>query len=256
MYTDGTLALRISDPHPEKAAPLHIDALIRAELLRAGIPTPQTRELGHLPDGRAYSLETLIRGDDSAPSALGWQELGQALAVLHALPHQGYGLLQNRDDRVVGRCAGAEQGFQSRLEHAWPFDGRPLSAKALVWLAPELTDPLTRLEEELRALAKLPTAVCHTDLHRAQCIWRGGRLAALLDFGDASIGPAAWDWASLAYFHGWAVAGQVSGQPLGRQVPLFGLLLAFHRASRAVVLNRPERGQEAVAFARSCLERL
>lgn len=86
-----------------------------------------------------------------------------------------------------------------------------------------------------------------------------GRLAALLDFGDASIGPPAWDVASLAFFHGWEVAALVAGAaglPCGRDAALFGLLLALHHASRSVTLGRPARMPAAVTLARDCLARL
>lgn len=256
VYTDGVQVVRLSDPNPGKAARFRVDAQVRRKLRELGIPTPRTSELGHLPDGRAYSVEGLVKGDDLPPSPRGWQQLSGAIRALHTLKFSGYGLLEDREDILNGSQSNAEDGFRSRLEQAWPFHAGTLQAQPLIWLEKELHDPLQALEGELHDLAHLPVCVCHTDLHLNQWVWRGGELAAFLDFGDASIGPPAWDWASLAYFHGWEPAARLAGEPLGREVALFGLLLAFHRASRAVTLNRPARKVEAVAFARSCLERL
>lgn len=256
VYTDGRRVVRFSDPNPGKEARFRVDAQVRSKLLDAGVKTPRTQDLGTLPGGRTYSIENLIRADDSVPSEAGWQDLAQALRVLHGLPYQGYGLLQDRTDLLAGQCLQPADGFTSRLQQAWPFIEQPLTAQPLIWAAPELSRPLSQLEGSLRALTDLPAAVCHTDLHVNQLLWQEGRLAALLDFGDASIGPAAWDWASLAYFHGWDRAAQVAGQSLTHDAALFGLLIAFHRASRAVTLNRPQRTAEAVAFAWSCLKRL
>jgi aminoglycoside phosphotransferase (APT) family kinase protein len=118
---------------------------------------------------------------------------------------------------------------------------------------------LAALEPELWRLAELPSALCHTDLHGGQLRWQGGRLAALLDFGDAAIGPPAWDIASVAWFHGWSAAEEIAqgvGLRCDHPVALFGLLLAFHRANRAAEQGSPQRSAEAAAFARSCLSRL
>lgn len=135
----------------------------------------------------------------------------------------------------------------------------PLERHPLIGTAPELALPIARLRDGLEGVICGETALCHTDLHREQFRWQEGRLSALLDFGDAAIGPPAWDLASIAYFHGWEVAeGVASAAALncGHSAALFGLLLAFHRASRAVTMGRSTHPTEAAAFARSCLVRL
>ena len=256
VFTNGSQVVRISDPNPGKAARFRVDAQVRQKLHALGVPTTLTSDIGVLPDGRAFSVEGLVKGDDLPPSGRGWQQLSEAIHALHTLNFTGYGLLEDREDVLHGSQPTPEDGFRSRLQDAWPFHSGSLQTQPLIWLEQTLSEPIQALEDELRALAHLPACVCHTDLHLNQWVWRGGELAAFLDFGDASIGPPEWDWASLAYFHGWDSAGKLAGQRLGRPVALFGLLLAFHRASRAVTLNRPGRKAEAVAFARSCLERL
>ncbi|MFC6661917.1 aminoglycoside phosphotransferase family protein [Deinococcus multiflagellatus] len=186
----------------------------------------------------------------------GWADLGRALRVLHALPHSGHGLLAD-DARVLqGQAQDPGAGVRSRLPSAWPFGPLPLDQQPLVQADRSLQPHLDALTPEFQRAAGAPTRVCHTDLHAGQLIWRGGRLAALLDFGDAACVPAAWDVASAAYFHGWAAAAQVAaaaGLPCDEDAALFGLLLAQHRAARA---RRREQMAQAVGFAHGCLGRL
>ncbi|GAA5500726.1 hypothetical protein Dxin01_00451 [Deinococcus xinjiangensis] len=252
VYTDGSRALRlalINDAH------LLSQAHIQQALAVARAKVAPVLEAGYLPSGRAYCLEGLVRGDDSEPSRAGWAELGQTLAALHALSHTGHGLLQDRPDALCGASQTPESGLLTRLRRVWPFDAAPLESHPLLWRAPELGPPLWALADELKAVLHSQTAVCHTDLHHNQLIWRGGRLAALLDFGDATVAPPAWDSASLAFYHGWD-AVMLAGLEAGRAAALFGLLLAFHRAGRAAETGSVARQAQAAAFARGCLERL
>lgn len=258
-YTDGERVVRLSAPHPGKEVRFAVDAAIRAALGAAGVPTSQSLEAGVLPNGRAYSVDTFVVGDGSEPLPEGWADLGRALGALHRLPHSGFGLLEDRSDALVGQAQTAVDGLRTRLQDAWPFGETALEDHPLIRAAPELASRIARLRDGLESVIHGQTALCHTDLHRGQFRWREGRLSALLDFGDAAIGPPAWDVASLAYFHGWAVAeevGRAASLSCGRDAALFGLLLSFHRASRAITLSRPARLTEATQFARSCLERL
>ena len=45
----------------------------------------------------------------------------------------------------------------------------------------------------------------HSDLHDENILDAGGALG-IIDFGQALIGPAAWEFAALAYFLGWPTA--------------------------------------------------
>lgn len=256
-YTDGRRVARLAVL--EQDARLTVEAAVRQALHAAGVPTPEVLEVGRLPSGRAFTVDTLASGDGNGPSPAGWSDLGGALAALHALPHSGYGLLEDRADLFRGLACTPADGLRTRLEEAWPFGTTSLGTHPLIAAAPDLAEPLAGLEGDLRDVIGGRAALCHTDLHGEQFRWQAGRLAALLDFGDAAIGPPAWDVASLAYFHGWPAAVEVAraaALPCGREAALFGLLLAFHRASRAVTLNRPARTAEAVTFARGCLARL
>lgn len=248
-FTDGWRVVRLA---AGPGARLVVQAAVMRALHEAGVPTPQVLEVGTFPSGRTYSLETLVEGDGDGPSAEGWADLGRALAALHALPHTGFGLLEDRADAFVGQTNTPGDGLRTRLQDAWPLGKTALSEHPLIRAAPELAPPLAGMRAGLEGAVRGETALCHTDLHREQFRWREGRLSALLDFGDAAIGPPAWDVASVAYFHGWEAAG-ATGLPVERDAALFGLLLAFHRASRA---RSQARLGEAAAFARSCLDHL
>ncbi len=255
VYTDGKRVLRLA-LGPE--ARLSSQAGIMRALSVAGVPVPEVLEVGLLPTGRVFSLESFVAGDDAGPSREGWADLGRALGALHTLPHAGFGVLENRDGDLLGIATTPADGLRTRLK-AWPLNRGKLSAQPLIHHAPDLALPLAALEPELWQVAETPSALCHTDLHVGQFLWQGGRLAALLDFGDAAIGPPAWDIASVAYFHGWNVAEMVAETAslrCDRNAALFGLLLTFHRAGRAAEQNRPQRLAECVGFARSCLNRL
>jgi len=102
-----------------------------------------------------------------------------------------------------------------------------------------------------------------TDLHEGQLLVADGRLVGLLDFGDATVGPPWWDIASFAYFHGWCLAKEVRAgytlDPSSRREILakarrFAILIALHRASRPVTLQRPRRMQDAPRFLRLTLD--
>ncbi|WP_081995087.1 aminoglycoside phosphotransferase family protein [Deinococcus radiopugnans] len=259
VYTAGRRVLRLARS-PE--ARLHAQAGVMRALSAAGVPVPEVLDVGWLPSGRAFTLETLVTGDDAGPSAAGWADLGRALGVLHALPHAGFGLLEDRAAGFQGAASTSADGLRTRLQ-GWPLNGGELFVQPLLRHAPDLAPPLRALEAELWRVAgtpaTLPSALCHTDLHAGQIRWQAGRLVALMDFGDAAVGPPAWDVASVAYFHGWSVAARVAeaaALACNRDAALFGLLLALHRAGRAAEQGGPARLDEAVAFARGCVRRL
>ncbi|MBZ9752408.1 aminoglycoside phosphotransferase family protein [Deinococcus sp. HMF7604] len=252
-YTDGRRVARLARTADAR---LGVQVQLQRRLAAQGVPVPPVLETGLLRGETPYSVDILISGDGQPPTAAGWADLGEALGALHHLPHEGYGLLEDRADGLRGQASRPELGIITRLPGVWPFGPVPLTVHPLIQADSALLAPLTALKAQLREAVRHPAAVCHTDLHAGQLIWRGGRLAALLDFGDAAAGPPAWDTASVAYFHGWAAAQQVAaaaGQPCGEASALFGVLLALHRASRA---QRREQVRQAVTFAFSCLRRL
>ncbi|MFC4426320.1 aminoglycoside phosphotransferase family protein [Deinococcus navajonensis] len=249
VFTDGHRVVRLG---VGREARLRVQVQLQQALAQAGVPVAEVLEAGTLPSGRAFSVERRITADRRGPGAAGWADLGYALRTLHTLPHRNFGLLEDRADQLVGQAASPAGGLLTRLPEVWPLGPGPLSEQSLVKVDPTLAEPLAGLQEALSALPAGPAVVGHTDLHPGQLLWRGGRLAAILDFGDAAIGPASWDSASLAYFHGWAVVDGAD-LPAGQDAALLGLLLSFHRARRARTAGQQV---QAAAFAWTCLRRL
>lgn len=244
-------------------ANLRTQVRLQRTLHAAGLPTMPVLEAGTLPGNLAYSLEPFVEGDAGPPTPAGWADLGRTLAALHALPCRGHGLLLDQGGPLTGRAPDPVSGLLTRLTHiahrpgSGGLDPADLGGHALVLAAPELLAPLRAGWDDLLRTLAGPHAPGHTDLHAGNLCWRGGRLAALFDFGDAAAGPAVWDVASVAYFHGWAAAKAVADAARITDLPgaaRFGLLLALHRAGRAG--GRGQSPARAVAFARACLDRL
>ncbi|MEZ4523546.1 MAG: aminoglycoside phosphotransferase family protein [Thermomicrobiales bacterium] len=163
-----------------------------------------------------WSLDEFVDGSPDPAgqlTAAACRDLGRTLALLHRLPVEGYGPLENRRDRIVGQSMSFRDGIRSRLERPWPFSGESLDFHPIASVAPDLLGKIRPLEPEMLALEGRPSrmSVIHSDLHAGQLALSNGRLAALLDFGDALIGPPAWDIGSFAYFHGWEMSGQLRG---------------------------------------------
>ena len=94
--------------------------------------------------------------------------------------------------------------------------------------APDLLPDIAMLERRIREAAQGSAALVHSDLHREHLLrGDGGTLAGLLDFGDAFVGCAAWDFALLHWYYSAPDVGLVAGAyPGGAQLSDSGRLLA------------------------------
>lgn len=250
VFTDGARVMRLA---LDDEARLTMQAQVQRAL---GVPAVPVLDQGAAPDGRAWVLEPHLHGDDIPPGPAGWGDLGRALATLHARPGTGWGRLMDRPGPLVGEAGTPTEGVRTRLPDVWPLGPTPLTDQALVRADPALLGPIQGQRDAILTAIREPAGALHTDLHGGQLLWRGGRLLALMDFGDAARGPLAWDLASVAFFHGWAVADHVAGGAgirMGAEAAAFGLLLAQHRARRALEEQKRTR---AVAFAWHCIEQL
>ncbi len=253
---DAVLALRVGKL--QESARMRADGAIRRGLLSSGARVARPLEVG-VWNGVEFALDELIVG--THPSLEEFSrglclEIGETLEQLHALPCSKYGLLENRDDALVGITDTPRDGLLSRLSNPFPLS--PLEENSVTWEAPELIPSLYALESELRSVVRSePFAVNHTDLHGGQMLVRDGRLAALLDFGDATIGPQIWDIASFGYFHGWQRTGWLLegyGADLLGAAQRFCVVLCLHHLNRAI--TKPERREKALERLRDTLERL
>ena len=135
------------------------------------------------------------------------RDFGRYLAALHALPTEGYGRLENRADTLRGVATDRHEGLMSRWwPDPWPFDGRALLSHPIVHAAHVLVTTIATLRGGLLRFEddRMQVSVCHTDLNGAHILVDDdGRLASVIDFGDAAILPPAFDIASFAFFFGW-----------------------------------------------------
>ena len=264
----GSFALRLASASPDPDGPprFEVDAELRSRL---GTYCPQVLNSGGqtpVPGVPFWSLDAWAEGEHPEPGevpAAAAEELGAALSRLHALPCTGYGRLRDGRGELRGEARGFLAGLESRLERSFARDGN-WESFPLAKAAPALLPLVQAVEPELRArldaAAKQKGVVLHGDLHERQLLVQAGALSALLDFGDAWVGPAAFDLAAYAYFHGWAalpgVLAGYSAPPEPREVELFSLLLAFHHISRAYTLERPSRRSFAVRHLKLTFARL
>ena len=266
----GRYTLRIGVPRRGERNSYESEAAIRQELVRLGAPVARpvrTSRIVVTGAPRDWSLDEYVVGGPKRPEKLTAQEygdIGALLSKLHDLPAEGYGLLQNRGDVLAGEWRTPQEGILSRLDRPWPFTGEPLDTHPIITERPEFFERLRAIEPAILELVEgVPrSSVLHSDLHPGQFLFHNGRLAALIDFGEAVAGPPFWDIASFAYFFGWGGAKQmlegyarrqVSRRSLEAEGRLFAIVLALHHAGRAGPLNQPPRMEGAVRYLRANL---
>ncbi|HWE61016.1 MAG TPA: phosphotransferase [Chloroflexota bacterium] len=268
----GAVVVRLGNPAPGKATSFVADATVRRHLAchddRVAVPLAIGRwdPVPGEGDGVEWCVDRFVAGVTAPRRAIPVQAcraLGALLARLHALRVTGYGLLENRGDALVGRANDPVAGLLTRLQNPWPLGSSRLEDHPIAAAAPDLVEQLVPLADQLRAAGTgRDHCLNHTDLHEGQLLLAGERLAALLDFGDAAIGPPTWDIASFAYFHGWplarvVLAGYTSDEAKRRwllaDARAFAILIALHHASRSITLRRPQRMESAIQAIRHTL---
>ena len=192
------------------------------------------------------------------------RDLGGTLAILHGLPAVGHGTpLRPTEEGFAAPQSTARAGLLARFDDPLPRD---LADHAIAKSAPDLIDALAAPLAALRHKAETGRPVlCHSDLHEGQMICRGGRLAALIDFGEAALLDRRWDFASFCYFHGpdslVPVVEGYSGDPetrhaLFEDARLFSLGIALHHATRARLPGKAHRLAVAGDYLRRLLPQL
>ena len=266
--------VRLGAPRVGKRTRFAVDAAVRARLAATGCPVAEpiaTNQsvadpvAGVLPGG--WAVDRVVPGTEARTGAIpcaAFRDLGALIAHLHALPVTGWGLLQDRADVFAGTADDAEAGLATRFERPWPFVTADLAAHPLATAAPALLPDLAPLRDRLVAAATAaPLAIQHTDLHAGQMFLADGRLTGLIDFGDPTAAPAAFDAGAVAYFHGWDAVGPfLDGYAAGGLRPpsrgdiaAMAILLAMHHVSRAQTLGLGERRERASRFIAVTLER-
>lgn len=249
----GPLVVRIERadrPTAEADAPrFEAQAAILRRLAEGDTSLAVPRNLGTGAEGgRGWSVDTLAPGEPvrelDGPSVGAAAELGRLLRALHALPVEGFGMLEDRRELLRGTAASFVEGVLARYAEAWPYSGTPLVAHPVARVAPHLLGAIGELREQLERYAEASAvAVLHGDLHGGHVFVEDGRLAGVIDFGSAWAGPPAFDLASVAVFMGWGVledvlAGYETNSVLRdvrrAEAEQLAVVLALHRLRRAV----------------------
>jgi hypothetical protein len=152
--------------------------------------------------------EPLSRGPLSPNVA---RELGHFVKNLHQLPTSGYGRLFEEDNGFTGQDRCPIDGARNRWRWAsslFPLDGHELSGQPIALAAPDLVERLTDISEPILDIIRQERAVInHSDLSGEHIFISGDSLSAVIDFGSSFIGASAWEFATLAYYHGWKTLG-------------------------------------------------
>lgn len=196
------------------------------EALRA-VGVPATRIETVAIDGVECSLAPRISGRPVRPG--GWndefvRDVAAALAAAHSI-------------------TGADHDLPDALERfhlarIWPLDESSLDDHPVVSRLPDATDWIRSLEDPIRSAAAAPSGIVHTDLHWDHLLQDDrGRLAGLLDFGDAFRGPPGWDLACLRYYHGEEVGRRVAdahpgGDDVWAQSHILGIAFALYKLDK------------------------
>jgi aminoglycoside phosphotransferase (APT) family kinase protein len=199
------------------------------EIVRAaGVPAPRPLMADSsgqiLP--RPYLVITLVEGQsglDSRNDIRGQvRELAGALARIHGIPHGGASFLGDKNE-LFSRKLGERP---ARLDESLN-EGDIRAALARIWPPVAGNEP----------------AVLHGDFWPGNTLWRGGRLAAVIDWEDAGIGDPLTDLANgrleIAMFHGQDAMREFTGRYRSlmpsadyTNLPCWDLCAALHPAGQ------------------------
>lgn len=248
-----------------------VDAFIRSSLAARGCaivaPILNSETTGQSFEGKRWCLEPFITGGHPRRGALSQQigrRLGETLAALHELPSVEFGRpLQVHEDCIVGQKSNPFEGVAQRFENPLPELWRDGFDHPLLKALPDLAvATLALLRDVSERVREGETVVCHSDIHERQLICSDNRLAALIDFGDASILDRHWDLGSVYYFHGEAIFAAVydayssntrSAQTCPHLARSFSAAVAMHHSSRSRLPGKSHRLEKATQHIRQLL---
>ena len=208
-------ALRIAREWPDADSTYEMEHALMSQLIEAGaaVPVP-LRGSWQLSDwlGPPFSL-TL--GLDGAPLAA--QDRARAvpaltgfLRTLHGLVLPGFGPLQVRDGVLAGESPDMDTGLRAWARRPlWPLGDAHLADHPALADRAGLRRRLDAHADTVRAaLLRGPGVPLHSDLHEENILDLDGSLG-YIDFGEALLGPAAWEFAAMGYFMDWPTSDAV-----------------------------------------------
>jgi Ser/Thr protein kinase RdoA (MazF antagonist) len=210
----------------------------------------------------AFSLTSWAPGEPLRPEAV--PRSGPAIAAfldaLRAVPFDGgYGPLQvgpggslrgAAPERATGLIRWAERPF-------WPLDGSRLMDHPAIGEHAALASAMEACADVVRSsLLTGPVAILHSDLHEGNVLDDDGALT-VIDFGEALVGPVAWDIAAVGFFMDWTTADAVANHDAAslEDAARIGLAFGAYRwhLSREHAFDDDEHDH---AFLAACLSRM
>ena len=256
-------ALRIIEEE-ERVIDGALDKFIRSAVLghggRVAAPLLSSETIEKDLNGKRWGLDAFVRGTHPERGALPdatCRQLGETLAILHQLPVRNSGQLSGVEQGVIfgektKPFEGVKQRFENPLLETWDVN----FAHPILNTIPELADEITaRLGTVSEAVEERHAVLCHTDLNEGQLLCNENDLAALIDFGGASILDKHWDLGSVYYFHGQENFAKLYDAYLGfsgteekhpELVPSFSVAVAMHHASRSRLPGKHHRLKRAI----------
>jgi aminoglycoside phosphotransferase (APT) family kinase protein len=257
---DDTLIIRLIAAGTNRPATFQSEFTILRMLRAAGCPAPEPimhsgeMDLAHSTVLEPWAITRLIPGAPLQNTPI-WPQLahdvGRVLSIVHTLPVHNFGRLVEQPAGLLGQQTDPLAGVLSRWCWAvlWPFDGSPFTQHPLAQIRPALAPPIQALAERLvEMLVDEPSVLTHSDLHGEHIFTLNGSLTGIIDFGAAFIGLPAWDFAVMAFYHGWpaaqtTIAGYTASsqdqQHLLRQTQRLALIVGLYKLDRAVKAQAP-----------------
>lgn len=205
-------ALRIAREWPEADSTYEMEHALMSRLVGSGarVPLP-VRGSWQIDDwaGPPFSFTTWLDGAplpvEDRPRAV--PALAAFLRLLHEQAIDGYGALVVDDGRLRGRQSSMAAGLMAWARRPlWPLGQARLDIHSALADRDSLRARLDTHAPAVRlALDRGPGVPLHSDLHEENILDAAGALG-IIDFGEALIGPAAWEFAALGYFLDWPTA--------------------------------------------------
>lgn len=213
---DGAwLALRIAEGRSADGCTYEVEHALLGLIVGEGARVPRPVRGSWQVDGWDGFPFSLTTGVEGAPLSVdAGRDVAAALADslrrLHGIALDGYGPLALDDGVLHGREASRMAGLHLwAARPLWPCGGARLDRHLALAEREALR---IRLEASrslvFGALQRGPDVPLHGDLHEENILVAADG-TGIIDFGEAFIGPAAWEFAALAFFAGWSLADAV-----------------------------------------------
>ncbi len=240
--------LNARGPNTDLALDVHIRNSMSAGGACVATPVLSSDDFPNM-SGAAWVLDEFVAGEHPARGELHrltCLDLGKTLAVLHSISVTRFGTPRLHGSMISGKQDDVFEGLTTRFANPLPINTAPtFEISTDLW---QRAHPyLVNIRE---IISNNSGVLCHSDLHDRQIIVANNHLAALIDFGDATICDYRWDFGSLLYFHGPRVlADTIEGyEPdahlrttLIADAHLFSVGVAMHVGARSLLPGRGHR---------------